>query len=68
MQRCPWCGAEMKRGADECTACDKSKGGNQDEREPLISRDVYENTRVPVWLFVVIVGIFLVGLVLIFFQ
>lgn len=67
MKRCPWCGAEMKHGSDACNACDKAPAGKED-RDALISREAFENKRIPTWLFLVIVGIFLVGLALIFIR
>ena len=70
MKWCPYCGAELKRGATECLECEKSLGGKQDigERKAFSSRDAYEKKTIPVWLFVVIVGIFIFGLVLIFVR
>ncbi len=70
MQRCPFCGAPRKRGEAECTECGKSAAGQTGVRDKaaLTSRDAYNKRNIPVWLFVVIVGIFLFGLILIFIR
>ena len=68
MKRCPWCGAELKRGVSTCPSCEKTVGGKQaaEERSALSSRDAYEKKTVPIWLFVVIVAFFLFVFVLMF--
>ena len=70
MSRCPYCGAEVRRGVDQCPGCERKIGANHDKEEArhgLTSRDTYEKKTVPVWLFVAIVALFLSGLALIFF-
>ena len=67
MKRCPWCGAEMKHGSNACSACDKGSAAKED-RDALISRDAFEKKTIPTWLFAIIVGIFLIGLALIFIR
>ena len=57
----------MKHGSQACTACDKAPAGKED-RDALISREAFEKKTIPTWLFAVIVGIFLIGLALIFIR
>lgn len=69
MRWCPYCAAEIKRGAMECPGCGKKVGNSQSDQEQkagLTSRDAYEKKVVPVWLFILIVAFFVFMLALIF--
>ncbi len=69
MKRCAYCGVELKRGTTVCPGCHKKTGsasGKDEDKPGLTSRDAYEKTMVPWWLAFLIVGVFLLGLVLLF--
>ena len=69
---CPWCGAPLKHGSNDCSACERRVGNEPaDEQTPatrkrLSDMDAYKGFIVPTWLFAVIVALGLLGLVLIF--
>jgi len=71
MKFCPYCGAGLKHGAIECATCNKEiagKSGAVDEKNGFTSRDAYERTVIPWWIVAIVVGIFLLGFALMFFQ
>jgi hypothetical protein len=53
-----------------CPDCDPSRGRGSASRDKpsLTSRDAFEQKRVPVWVFLVITGLFLFALLLIFIR
>ncbi len=70
-RRCPYCAENIDHLAATCPECGKAvktKQGDsvEDEQHGLTSRAAYEKKMIPLWLFVLIVGIFVLGIVLLF--